>query len=178
MVYISEIETPVGIWKITASERGISGVYPSDSKIFVNENDITRQAAQELEEYFVHIRTEFSTPLDPSGTPFQQQVWEVLRRIPYGQIWSYSQVAAALGRPTAVRAAAQAIGRNPCLILIPCHRVLGKDGSLTGFSAGLPLKEFLLQLEGIRSSGGVGETLSIFNKRPEENQGRYGGRQG
>ena len=83
-----------------------------------------------------------------------------------------------LNYSTAVRAAAQAIGRNPCLILIPCHRVLGKDGSLTGFSAGLPLKEFLLQLEGIRSSGGVGETLSIFNKRPEENQGRYGGRRG
>ena len=150
MVYISQISTPVGQWRITASEWGVTGIYPSESEVLVNENEITRQASRELEEYFVHIRTEFSVPLDLPGTAFQRQVWEALRRIPYGQTRSYSQVAQAIGRPTAVRAAAQAIGRNPCLVLIPCHRVLGKDGSLTGFSAGLPLKESLLRLEGIR----------------------------
>lgn len=150
MVYISLISTPVGQWSITASEWGVTGIYPSESEVLVNENEITRQASRELEEYFVHIRTEFSVPLDLSGTAFQRQVWAALRQIPYGQIRSYSQVAEAIGRPTAVRAAAQAIGRNPCLVLIPCHRVLGKDGSLTGFSAGLPLKEFLLRLEGTR----------------------------
>ena len=150
MVYISQISTPVGQWSITASEWGVTGIYPSESEVLVNENEITRKASRELEEYFVHIRTEFSVPLDLTGTAFQRQVWEALRRIPYGQTRSYSQVAQAIGRPTAVRAAAQAIGRNPCLVLIPCHRVLGKDGSLTGFSAGLPLKESLLRLEGIR----------------------------
>ena len=150
MVYINSISTPVGQWSITASEWGVTGIYPSESEVLVNENEITRQASRELEEYFVHIRTEFSVPLDLSGTAFQRQVWAALRQIPYGQIRSYSQVAEAIGRPTAVRAAAQAIGRNPCLVLIPCHRVLGKDGSLTGFSAGLPLKEFLLRLEGTR----------------------------
>ncbi len=149
MVYISTIETPLGLWKITGSENGITGVYPTDSDIIPIENDITRQAARELREYFVHIRTEFSTPLDPAGTPFQKAVWAQLLQIPYGHSLCYSQVAEALGQPRAVRAAANAIGRNPCLVLIPCHRVLGKDGSLTGFGGGLDMKKYLLDLEGI-----------------------------
>lgn len=149
MVYISKIETPVGLWKIVGSDCGITGAFPADFDFSIHENDITRQAAQELSEYFVHIRTEFSTPIAPSGTPFQRAVWDQLRRIPYGQSCTYSQVAQAMGRPEAVRAVANAIGRNPCLIFIPCHRVLGKDGSLTGFSAGLDLKRLLLKWEGI-----------------------------
>lgn len=149
MVYISKIETPDGLWKITGSECGITGTFPADFDFSIHENDITRQAAQELSEYFVHIRTEFSTPLAPSGTPFQRAVWDQLRRIPYGQSRTYSQVAQAMGRPEAVRAVANAIGRNPCLIFIPCHRVLGTDGRLTGFSAGLDRKKWLLDLEGI-----------------------------
>lgn len=149
MVYISKIETPFGLWKITGSEDGITGVYPMDSDVIPQENDITRQAARELAEYFVHIRTEFSTPLDLRGTPFQRTVWAQLCSIPYGQSLCYSQVAQAMGRPEAVRAVANAIGRNPCLIFVPCHRVLGRDGSLTGFSAGLDLKKRLLSLEGI-----------------------------
>ena len=149
MIYISKFEAPDGVWSITGSSQGITGIFPSDSEIPVHENEITRQAVQELKEYFVHRRTVFTTPVAPEGTPFQKAVWEQLRKIPYGQSWCYSQVAAAIGRPMAVRAVAQAIGRNPCLILIPCHRVLGKDGSLTGFSAGLGLKKQLLDLEGI-----------------------------
>lgn len=149
MIYISKIQTPIGLWKITGSDCGITGAFPADSDFLSNENDITRQAAQELEEYFVHIRTEFSTPLDLSGTPFQRAVWDQLRRIPYGKSLCYSQVARDMGRPQAVRAVASAIGRNPCLIFIPCHRVLGMDGSLTGFSAGLELKKWLLDFEGI-----------------------------
>lgn len=149
MVYISKIETPFGLWKIEGSDLGITGVFPTDSDISVRENDITRQAATELWEYFVHIRTEFSTPLDFHGTAFQNAVWNALRAIPFGQTRCYSQIAEAVGRPRAVRAAAQAIGRNPCLVFIPCHRVLGKDGSLTGFSAGLDMKKELLNLEEI-----------------------------
>lgn len=150
MVYISKIETPFGLWKIEGSDLGITGVFPTDSDVFGPENAITKQAAQELTEYFVHIRTEFSTPLDLTGTEFQKAVWEALRQIPFGETRSYSQVAQMIGCPDAVRAVAHAIGRNPCLVVVPCHRVLGKDGSLTGFSAGLEMKKALLNLEGIQ----------------------------
>ena len=149
MVSISKIETPFGLWRIEGSDLGITGIFPTNSDIFGPENAITKQASQELIEYFVHIRTEFSTPLDLHGTEFQKSVWAALRQIPFGETRSYSQVACAMGRPDAVRAVAQAIGRNPCLVFIPCHRVLGKDGSLTGFSAGLDIKKALLNLEEI-----------------------------
>ncbi len=83
------------------------------------------------------------------GTPFQLQVWDALRTIPYGSAVSYSDIAAQIGKPKAVRAVGQAVGRNPCLIAIPCHRVLGKNGRLTGFSAGMDVKKQLLSLERI-----------------------------
>ena len=92
----------------------------------------------------------FQLPLAPAGTPFQCAVWEELRRIPYGATVSYGDLAARLGRPKAVRAVGQANHRNPLPILIPCHRVVGKDGSLTGYAGGLALKEALLKLEGAR----------------------------
>ena len=130
------------------TEQGITGIYPANTNITENENSVTAWAARELREYLVHIRTEFSFPLSLRGTPFQLDVWNALRQIPYGHTVSYSEIAQAIGRPTAVRAVAQAIGKNPCLIAVPCHRVLGKDGSLTGFSAGLPWKKYLLSLEG------------------------------
>lgn len=89
----------------------------------------------------------FSLPIDARGTDFQLSVWNALCEIPYGQTVSYSDIAEAIGKPTAVRAAASAIGANPLLILVPCHRVIGKNGALTGFRGGLPLKEMLLGLE-------------------------------
>lgn len=110
---------------------------------------MSRQAARELQAYFAGQRTTFTVPLDLNGTPFQRAVWQSLLQIPYGNSLSYGQVAEQLGKPKAVRAVGQAIGRNPCLILVPCHRVLGKDRRLTGFSAGLELKKALLVLENI-----------------------------
>ena len=148
-VYISKIQTENEIWKITGTDRGISGIYLKRADFSVNENEITREAARQLMEYFVHIRTSFSLPLDLSGTTFQQQVWNALREIPYGQTSTYGEIAARIGAPRAVRAVGRAIGKNPCLIVIPCHRVLGKDGSLTGFSAGMDLKQRLLTLESL-----------------------------
>lgn len=103
----------------------------------------------ELREYFLGKRTEFDLPLCPAGTEFQQSVWAALRNIPYGETRTYGEIAAAVGSPTASRAVGAACGKNPVLLLTPCHRVLGKDGSLTGFSAegGVETKRSLLALE-------------------------------
>lgn len=106
------------------------------------------EARRELTEYFNGERTEFSFPLDPVGTDFQLQVWKALADIPYGTTISYREMAEKIGRPTATRAVGAANGRNPLPIVLPCHRVVGADGSLTGFGGGLPIKRFLLELEG------------------------------
>ncbi|WP_127532192.1 methylated-DNA--[protein]-cysteine S-methyltransferase [Paenibacillus kobensis] len=102
---------------------------------------------KELMEYIDGQRREFSLPLDCQGTPFQTAVWEALCRIPYGSTASYSDIALQLNKPSAVRAVGSAIGANPVLITVPCHRVIGKNGTLTGYRGGLPMKTALLQLE-------------------------------
>lgn len=102
---------------------------------------------QQLDHYFAGQRRSFDWPLAPAGTAFQQQVWQALLAIPYGQTRSYGQQAAAIGRPRAVRAVGAANGANPIAILIPCHRVIGSNGQLTGYVGGLPLKAALLALE-------------------------------
>jgi methylated-DNA-[protein]-cysteine S-methyltransferase len=105
---------------------------------------VTRQ----LDEYFAGTRRTFDLPVAPTGTPFQQAVWQELTRIDYGTTISYGELAARIGRPKAVRAVGAANGKNPIPIVIPCHRVIGKDGHLTGFGGGLPTKQHLLALEG------------------------------
>ncbi|MFC7365831.1 MULTISPECIES: methylated-DNA--[protein]-cysteine S-methyltransferase [Bhargavaea] len=102
---------------------------------------------KQLGEYFDGGRTEFDLPVDLGGTPFQQKVWQALRDIPCGETVTYSDIAERIGHPTAVRAVAAAIGANPVLMLVPCHRVIGKNGKLTGFRGGLSMKERLLALE-------------------------------
>lgn len=109
---------------------------------------VLTEAKRQLGEYFAGERRAFDLPLDFGGTAFQRSVWEMLRAIPYGETWSYADVANRLGHPTATRAVGAANGRNPIPIVAPCHRVIGKDGSLTGFGGGLPVKERLLALEG------------------------------
>ena len=101
----------------------------------------------QLKKYFAQELTDFDLSLKPHGTDFQQQVWRALRAIPYGETVSYRTIADRIDRPKAVRAVGNANGRNPIPIVIPCHRVIGKDGSLTGFGGGLPVKSFLLDLE-------------------------------
>ena len=101
----------------------------------------------QLSEYFSGIRTEFDIPLSLKGTPFQMLVWQELRRIPYGQTRTYGEIATAIGKPGAARAVGTACNRNPIWLLIPCHRVVGKNGSLTGYAGGLDMKQALLELE-------------------------------
>lgn len=105
------------------------------------------QAARELGEYFAGRRRDFTVPLDPDGTAFQQAVWTALAAIPYAVTWSYGQLAATIGRPSASRAVGAANGRNPLPIIVPCHRVIGQDGSATGYGGGLPTKRWLLEHE-------------------------------
>lgn len=108
---------------------------------------VLREAYRQLTEYFDGRRTEFSVKLNLDGTPFQKKVWARLRQIPFGQTRSYGQVARSCGRPGAARAVGGANNRNPAVIFVPCHRVIGSDGSLTGFGGGLWRKEWLLQHE-------------------------------
>lgn len=112
--------------------------------------DLKRQ----LDAYFARRRQSFDVPLHPAGTPFQMRVWAALREIPYGRAVSYQWVADRIGAPAAVRAVGAANGRNPISIIIPCHRVIGKNGSLTGYGGGLALKRRLLRLENPQAAGG------------------------
>ena len=107
-------------------------------------------AARELADYFRGKKRVFGTPLAPAGTPFQRAVWEEVALIPFGEVRSYAEVALEIGRPRAVRAVGGANARNPIPIFVPCHRVVGSDGTLTGYAGGLEAKELLLSLEGAR----------------------------
>lgn len=104
---------------------------------------------QQMTDYFAGSRTLFSLPIDVKGTPFQEEIWRALQEIPYGHTVSYSEIAARIQRSTAIRAVGTAIGANPVLITVPCHRVIGKNGAITGYRGGLELKKFLLELETI-----------------------------
>ena len=117
------------------------------------DNAVLQETRRQLDDYFAGRRSTFDLPLSPRGTAFQQQVWMALREIPYGRTWSYGDLARHIAKPAAVRAVGAANGRNPLPIVVPCHRVIGADGSLTGFGGGLPIKRFLLQLEGSLPQG-------------------------
>ena len=118
---------------------------PKDAKN--EETLLLKNAAKQLAEYFSAQRSSFDLPLAPKGTGFQQSVWQALLKIPYGATRCYSEIAEVIGNEKACRAVGMANNKNPILIVIPCHRVIGKDGSLTGYGEGLPIKQFLLDLE-------------------------------
>lgn len=113
------------------------------------ESPLLRKAARQLREYFSGKRERFELPLAPAGTPFQQEVWQALTEIPYGEIRSYGQIARQIGRPQAARAVGMANNRNPVSIIIPCHRVVGSNGNLVGYASGTDKKAFLLRREGL-----------------------------
>lgn len=147
--------SPIGLLKITASDAAVTAVEriiseeeePAGMEDKMIEHPLIRQCCEELQEYFAGCRQSFDVPLAPSGTPFQKRVWNALCQIPYGKTRTYGEVAKMAGNPKASRAVGMANHRNPILILIPCHRVIGSDGSLTGYAAGLETKKYLLQLE-------------------------------
>lgn len=123
----------------------------NSSMDFVDEpqTELLKRAGTELMEYFQGKRKGFTLPLSPQGTEFQKKVWEALRSIPYGETRSYGEIAAQVGNPRAARAVGGANNKNPIMIFIPCHRVVGADGSLTGFACGLEAKKYMLDLERI-----------------------------
>jgi O-6-methylguanine DNA methyltransferase len=152
--------SPWGVLRLLATEIGLCRVVlPGEAGVerwvarylagaaVVEGGDLLRRAAAQLEDYFAGRRRAFDLPIELYGTPFQQAVWRQLLEIPYGQTWSYARLAAAVGRPRAVRAVGQANGANPLPILIPCHRVVQSDGSLGGYGGGVLLKSELLRLE-------------------------------
>lgn len=151
--------SPLGELTLAATERGLCGLYFAQHRYFGGTDGWQhdpdhlhlRMAARQLDEYFAGLRAVFDVPLDLTGTVFQLDVWRTLDQIGYGTTSSYALQARRVGRPTAVRATATAIGRNPVSIVVPCHRVLGQDGALSGYAGGLERKQFLLDLESRRS---------------------------
>jgi methylated-DNA-[protein]-cysteine S-methyltransferase len=120
----------------------------------MNDQPMLVETERQLEEYFAGRRREFALPLDPSGTAFQRRVWDALLTIPFGETRTYAQIARQIGHPSAMRAVGAANGRNPLSIVVPCHRVVGSTGALTGFAGGLDVKAYLLALEsGLPSLG-------------------------
>jgi methylated-DNA-[protein]-cysteine S-methyltransferase len=148
----STLTTPIGELLLTADDDGaLTGVnlpdrHP-DPAGWERDDELLADARRQLTEYFAGERTTFDLPLRPAGAPFQLRVWEALLRIPYGETASYGELARALGHPTAARAVGAANGRNPIAIVVPCHRVIGANGSLTGYAGGLECKRALLDLE-------------------------------
>ena len=148
--YIDYMQTPVGLLEIQASEKGISRVIFCESKNSESTpNSHTQNCKQQLEEYFAGKRQTFDLPLDQVGTKFQQQVWHCLLQLPFGTSASYGQIANMMDNPKAVRAVGAANGKNPISIIVPCHRVIGQNGTLTGYAGGLTRKAWLLNHENI-----------------------------
>ena len=146
---VRHIETPIGRLKLCADGDGLCALRFASTGEEMDAAPLLLQAERELEEYFAGRRTAFSVPLSMHGTPFQMEVWAALRAIPYGETRSYGELARRIGRPGACRAVGIANHVNPLPILVPCHRVVGADGHLTGYAGGLDVKKYLLELEGV-----------------------------
>ncbi|MEH6512081.1 methylated-DNA--[protein]-cysteine S-methyltransferase [Maribacter arcticus] len=146
---VAYINTPLGITKITGSSEGLSSIIVLDSEEPLTDviPESLEDAVYQLNEYFEGIRTEFQLDLNPEGTEFQKKVWLELQNIPYGRTASYMELSKLIGDPKAIRAVGAANGRNPLWIVVPCHRVIGSDGSLTGYAGGLHRKKWLLEHE-------------------------------
>ncbi|CAM4339054.1 methylated-DNA--[protein]-cysteine S-methyltransferase [Vibrio astriarenae] len=154
MHYYTTFTSPLGKITAQANELGLTGVWfethttqPQDLGKRDDHHVTLQQAQQQITEFFAQERTCFELPLAAEGTPFQQQVWQALLAIPYGQTWSYQQIANHIGNPKAVRAVGAANGKNPISVIVPCHRVIGASGKLTGYAGGIERKQALLALE-------------------------------
>lgn len=148
-MYSAYYKSPIGIFKVTGSDEGVHELEFTDleSASYSDIHPCLRECFEQLDEYFANGRTGFSLKLQPEGTVFQQQVWKQLLKIPFGQTASYLDIAMAIGNKKAIRAVGAANGQNKIPIIIPCHRVIGSDGSLIGFGGGIWRKEWLLRHE-------------------------------
>ena len=152
------LPSPVGELLLTTDGKALTGLYFENDDVSraqasrADDHPIFKNTAKQLKEYFTGKRTEFDVPLNPTGTEFQLSVWRALSDIPYGQTISYGEQAKRIVKPTGSRAVGTANGRNPISIIVPCHRVIGANGSLTGYGGGLERKEMLLALESKQSA--------------------------
>ncbi len=153
-ILYTTMESPIGELLLVGDGKTLSGLYMQDGRRPKRiATDWTESAApfadvkRQLEEYFAGNRTTFDIPLAAEGAPFEREVWHALEEIPYGETVSYGEIARRVGQPTAARAVGTANGRNPIAVIVPCHRVIGADGSLTGYGGGLERKRLLLELE-------------------------------
>lgn len=148
-MHTAYLESPVGILEIKGDHKGLAAVTFLDAEEMPSDSipEVLKPAVRQLEEYFNNSRKDFDLQLAPEGTAFQKKVWERLQTIPFGKTTSYQKMANELGDPKVIRAAASANGKNPIAIIIPCHRVIGSDGSLTGYAGGLHRKKWLLEHE-------------------------------
>jgi len=160
-IFFSTMPSPVGRLTLVGQGDDLVGLYFDEDPLAVEgraggtrDDRRLRPAVAQLEEYFAGARTRFELSLIPAGTPFQKKVWAALVRIPFGGTATYGEIARAVGRPDAWRAVGGANHRNPIAIIIPCHRVIGADGSMTGYGGGLPRKRILLDLEARTASSG------------------------
>ena len=160
MIHYQMHASPLGTLLLAASRRGLCGVYFDQHRHFKgpqgwmasDDHPHLRRAAEQLDEYFDGRRRTFDLPLDLSGTPFQQKVWERLSQVPYGATASYLLHAQSVGAGHAVRAVGTAIGRNPVSIIVPCHRIVAGNGTLAGYAGGLERKRYLLAFEAAGSN--------------------------
>ena len=166
MTAFDEIDTPIGPLLLFGDEEGLRGISFQAGRHPLAAPPEWRRSAEpfrgivgELQAYFAGELVRFESRLAPRGTPFQLEVWSFLRTIPYGETTTYAEIARRLGRPSACRAVGAANGRNPIPVVIPCHRVVGADGSLTGFGGGLPIKRALLALEARRAPAAAAPLL-------------------
>jgi methylated-DNA-[protein]-cysteine S-methyltransferase len=160
VMYHHSIDSPIGKLLLIGTEDALYGVHfqsgprpMKPAKEWVASEKPFKEVIRQLKAYFAGKLTEFDLPLSPHGTEFQLKVWETLRTIPYGETWSYGELARRIRKPAASRAVGAANGQNPIPVIVPCHRVIGADGSLTGFGGGLPIKQKLLALEGALPGG-------------------------
>ncbi|PYI66132.1 cysteine methyltransferase [Arthrobacter livingstonensis] len=151
-------DSPIGPLTAVGNDAGLVAVYMAEhrrrpgwetlgERVPASDSPVLAAAVEQLGEYFTGGRREFSVPLAPAGNPFQHRVWDALRQIPFGELRTYGDLAAMLGDRSMAQAVGSANGRNPISIIVPCHRVVGADGSLVGYAGGLERKQFLLELE-------------------------------
>ncbi|WP_200890379.1 methylated-DNA--[protein]-cysteine S-methyltransferase [Pseudoalteromonas luteoviolacea] len=149
-LYTDYFQSPLGLIEIKASDVGIRQlIFCGEKTSQVHSNALLQECKQQLSAYFEHKLTQFNLDLDWQGTPFQQQVWHALTTIPFGQSLSYLELAQQLNNPKAVRAVGGANGRNPITLIVPCHRVIGANGKMTGYAGGVLRKQWLLAHEGL-----------------------------
>ncbi len=160
--YYYKFASPVGPLAMAVTDRGLArldferGEIPArDDNTWVESEEKTRPYRRQLDEYFAGQRKQFEFPLDLDGTDFEKRCWQALLEVPYGETRSYADLARALGQPKAVRAVGRANGKNPVAIVVPCHRVIGSGGDLTGYGGGLDIKRKLLELEGALAQGTI-----------------------